>query len=78
MRWGGSGGLVREWRETWVGNIICWNNEERAVYLQLLSIILIKHHSLTRVKLAALYKQLDEKLTYVHFVKQNFEYRVLR
>ena len=42
MRWWGGGwggGLVREWRETWVGNIICWNNEERAVYFQLLSLV---------------------------------------
>ena len=36
-------------------------------------IVLIKHHSRTRVKLTALYKQLDKNHTYIHFNKQNLE-----
>ena len=42
----------------------------------IITIDLIKRHFLARVKLIALYKQLDKNHIYIHFDKQNIKYSI--
>ena len=54
-----------------------WRDKHQSLRNSKQQTVLVKHHSLTRVKFTALCKQLMAKTIYIQFSKQNHKYPIL-